>query len=507
MNTSKTSTIGLIELPEFGLLDSEGKNWLGHKYSESVLISKQVLLANLQDAGFDAQLVNLTKGDDVVEYGKLNWGNSEFTKIYLGKKIDDVEPSAYDAWGVTNNFSQNRDIACLTIKHLASKGIPVVVGGSDAIADSRSYLAAGATAVILDKSGAANAPVMDYVLGGIPREELSGVVLADGRKAELRVIQPLSPQDWPLPNLSVVKQCLGTEYKGLPLPENPWPIGSIFTDIGCDRTCDFCQTPSYRLGYRAMSPQRILQWAELQKMAGAQAVMLSSDQFLGRIVKKGGRQDVLEIIKNIKELGLSFFWNNGIELKKMTIGRGINRKSGKNLIPDEELISALCGWDGYVGCYFAYIAAERPVVGQENYSKLLPWQEHCEIMKVIVRAGIPYLRYGLILGFDDDSHESLSRLEEAVWELYEELIAINPALKFQAAPFSLSPISGTPQSEQVRQSGLLRFDDPNIFGSIWTTSVDTHYLSYKEVFEWQKRLTQVGRSRYMEDGIALHVGQ
>ncbi|EDN68034.1 hypothetical protein BGP_2423 [Beggiatoa sp. PS] len=55
--------------------------------------------------------------------------------------------------------------------------------------------------------------------------------------------------------------------------------------------------------------------------------------------------------------------------------------------------------------------------------------------------------------------------------------------------------------------GLLRFDDPNIFGSIWTTSVDTHYLSYKEVFEWQKRLTQVGRSRYMENGVVLHVGQ
>jgi len=507
MNTSKTSTIGLIELPEFGLLDSEGKNWLGHKYNESVLISKQVLLSSLQAEGFDAQLVNLTKGDDAVEYGKLSWGDSEFTKVYLGKKIDDVNPSAYNAWGVTNNFSQNRDIACLTIKHLASKGIPVVVGGSDAIADSRSYLAAGATAVVLDKSGTANGPIMDYVLGKTPRKELAGVILANGSQPPRRVQRPLSPQDWALPDLSVVKQCLGTEYKGLPLPENPWPIGSIFTDIGCDRTCDFCQTPKYRLGYRAMSPERVLQWAELQKAAGAQAVMLSSDQFLGRIVKKGGRENVLEIMKNLRDLGLSFFWNNGIELKKMTVGRGINRKSGENLIPDEELISALCGWDGHVGCYFAYIAAERPVVGRENYSKLLPWQEHCEIMKTIVRAGIPYLRYGLILGFADDSHESLSRLEEAVWELYEELVAINPALKFQAAPFSLSPISGTPQSEQVRQSGLLRFDDPNIFGSIWTTSVDTHYLGYKEVFEWQKRLTLVGRSRYMEDGIVLHVGQ
>jgi hypothetical protein len=501
------SSIGVVELPEFGLLDSEGNNWLGHKYHESVLISKQVLLASLQAEGFDAQLVNLTKGNEVVEYGQLSWGDSQFTKVYLGRKLNHIDPSAYEAWGVTNNFSQNRDIACLTIKHLASQGKPVVVGGSDAIAATHSYLAAGAMAVVLDKSGAANGLIMDYVLGKTPRKELAGVILANGNQPPQRIQQPLSPQDWALPKLAVVKQCLGTEYKGLPLPENPWPIGSIFTDIGCDRTCDFCQTPQYRVGYRAMSPPRVLQWAELQKAAGAKAVMLSSDQFLGRIVKTGGREDVLEIMKNLRELGLAFFWNNGIELKKMTVGRGINRKSGENLTPDEELISALCGWDGQVGCYFAYIAAERPLVGRENYSKLLPWQAHSEIMKAIVRVGIPYIRYGLILGFADDSHETLSRLEEAVWELYEELVAINPTLKFQTAPFSLSPIPGTPQSEQVRQSGLLRFDDHNIFGSIWTTSVNTHYLNYKEVFEWQKRLTQVGRSRYMEDGVVLHVGQ
>jgi len=61
--------------------------WAIHKYSESVLISKQVLLSSLQAEGFDAQLVNLTKGDDAVEYGKLSWGDSEFTKVYLGKKL------------------------------------------------------------------------------------------------------------------------------------------------------------------------------------------------------------------------------------------------------------------------------------------------------------------------------------------------------------------------------------------------------------------------------------
>jgi len=503
MILSKTATIGVVEIPDLGLIDQEGKDWLTHNSKGAILVSKQVLLASLQGAGFETHLHDLGNGDYQEEYGKVNWGDTQFTKICIGGKIDDLDPLAYNAWGVTNNFSQTRETACLTIKHLASKGVPVVVGGSDAIAAPQAYLAAGAAAVVLDKSGAANAPIMDYVLGRTPREELSGVMLASGSQPPMRVRQALSPQDWSLPTVSVAKECLGTWYKGITLPEEHWPIGSIFSDIGCDRHCDFCQTPNYRLGYRAMTPERVLQWATIQKEAGAKAVMLSSDQFLGRIVKKGGREDILEIMKGIKDMGLAVFWNNGLELKKMTLGRGINRKSGSDLSPDEELIEALFGWNGKTGCFYAYTAAERPLVGREKYAKLLPWQEHCDIVKAIVRAGVANIRYGLIIGFADDSHDSLSRLEEAVSELYEELVTINPTQNFQVAPFSVSPIPGTPLSDNLRQSGLLRFDEPSLYGSIWTTSVDTQHLKYKEIYDWQKRLTKIGLTRYMEDGLAI----
>ena len=502
MQLDNASTIGVVEVPEYGLFDSNGKNWLGHSYQDNVLISKQVLLSSLRGEGFDAQLINLNQGDYVGEIGNLHWGDADFTKVYIGTKIEDVDASAHDAWGVTNNFSQNREITCMTIRHLAGKGRPVVAGGSDVIADPQSYLAAGAAALVLDKSGSANGAVMDYVLGRQPRKELAGVMLADSAEPVQRVRQPLSPEDWHVPDLSIAEQCLGLHYKGLPLPAQGLRMGSIISDIGCDRSCDFCQTPTYRLGYRSMSPAKIAEWAAVQKEAGAWAVMLSSDQFLGRMLKKGGRRNVLEIMRNLRESGLAFFWNNGIELRKMTLGRGSSKKDAV-LLPDEELISSLMGWDGNVGCYFAYLPAERPVVGQENYKKLLPWREHCEIVKAIVRTGTAYIRYGLVIGFSDDSHETLSRLEDAVWGLYEELAAINPSVNFQVPPFSLSPIPGSRQSDQVRQSGRLRFDDPNIFGSIWMTSVDTHHLTYREVFEWQKRLTRIGRSRYMEDGAAI----
>jgi hypothetical protein len=496
MMPQKTPTIGVVELPDFGLIDPKGENWLSGIRNKdrkgTALISKQILLSNLQAGGFDAQLINLRNGDYQGEFGQVTWKGTELTKVYLGQNINDLDPLAYDAWGVTNNFSQFREIACLTIKHLVSKGRPVVVGGSDAIAESQFYLAAGATAVVLDKSGAANGAIMDYVLGNSPREALSGVILANvNNQPPPRVRQPLSPEDWPLPEISVAQQCLGSEHKGLPLPEERLLIGSVFTDIGCDRRCDFCQTPEYHIGYRAMSPERVLQWLKIQKEAGAKSVISSSDQFLGRLVRKGGRDEVLEIMKGIRELELAVLWSNGLELKKMTLGRGINRKNA-DLTPDEELISALWDWDGKAGCYFAYLPAERPIFGQQNYAKLLPWQEHCEVVKAIARTGVPYLNYGVIIGFEDDNNDTLSRLEEAVVGLYEDILTINPSLHFQVSPLAISPIPGTKQGANLRQSGLLRFDDPSIFGGMWTPSVDTHHLSYKEIADWQIRLMKIG---------------
>jgi len=327
MHSQNTSTIGLVELPSLGLFQVE-KNLLSDETKDETLISKQILLSNLQAAGFDAQLINLRQGDYQEEYGKITWRNTEYSKVYFGSKIQEVDPLAYEAWGVTNNFSQYREITYLTIQHLASKGRPVVVGGSDAIAEPQSYLAAGATAVVLDKSGAANAPLMDYILGKTPREELSGVILANAsQQPPARIRRPLHPQDWAIPDESVIKQCLGTQHKNLLLPEERLKMGSIMTDMGCDRHCDFCQTPKYRLGYRAMSPARVLQWLVALKEAGAKSVSNYSDQFLGRILKQGGREDIIEIITGLRELGLAVLWPNGLELKKTTLARSINRKN------------------------------------------------------------------------------------------------------------------------------------------------------------------------------------
>ena len=485
--------IGLVELPSVGLIDRDGGRW-SIICNGRALVSKQIFMANLQAGGFEPELVDLRAGTDVEVYGEVEWRGTTLAKTLVGKKFSEIDPKAYDAWGVTCNFTIDREVACMVINHLAKGGKPIVAGGSDVLGEAAPYFQAGATAVVTDKSGAANWAIFDYVLGRPPREKLTGVILADGtRYAPSK--HPLHPEDWAVPSVELAKQCLGTEQLLSSIPGEWTPVGSFLPDIGCDRKCDFCQTPTYGIGYLKMSPKRVLQWLTAQKEAGARSVNWYSDQFLGRTIFPGGREEILQIMKEARELEMSMLWSNGLELKKATLGRGRNYDH-TDLTPDEELIEAVWGWDGKVGCLHAYIPGERPVFGREAYAKLLPWQEHRAVMRAIVRAGVATIGYGVIVGLPEDSHDSLSRLNEALEELYQELSAINPLLKFQVIPNSICPLPGTPQLQNIRQAGLLRFEDPTLMGSFFTACADTNYISYEEVSDWQMTLSQIATPGY-----------
>ncbi len=144
------------------------------------IISKQVLLSNLQAGGFETKFINLRDGDYEENYGRITWRDIELTKNYVGVDIKTVDPESCEVWCITVNFTLYREIAIILLKHQASKGKAVVMGGSAPIAAPQVELRNGATVVVQDKSGAANWPLFNYLLGKGPREALTGVVLADG---------------------------------------------------------------------------------------------------------------------------------------------------------------------------------------------------------------------------------------------------------------------------------------------------------------------------------------
>ncbi|OSO94229.1 radical SAM protein [Cylindrospermopsis raciborskii CENA303] len=493
--------IGLVELPQLKVLDPTGNDWT--EQNQHPLISKQILIANLEAGGFEVELFNLKNGTQQEQFGETIWKGMTLQKIAYGQLVSSIDSESCDAWGVTNNFTIYRELAGLVLRHLAKGGKPIIVGGSDVIAQPHYYFNAGATAVVTDKSGAANWAIFDYVLGQPQREELSGVLFPDGTEYRKRR-HPLHPQDWFLPSISVAQACLGggNDFADNLSESSLLPIGSAMFDLGCDRTCDFCQTPTYGSGYLRMTPERALAWAARQKEAGAKSMVSDSDQFLGRVLFPEGKQEVLDIIKGLREMNLPISWDNGIELRKATKGRGKERNP-EDLEPDEELVEAMWGWDGNTGCFMAYIPAERPFVGRQAYKKLLPWQQHCQMLRAIVRAGVPTISYGFIIGLPEDNRDSFLYLEEAIKELKQELRTINPSLNFFVTPYSIIPIPGTPQEYNLKKANLLRFEDPTIRGNFWTSSVDTHHLTYDQVSDWQLHLFRSLGDNWTTDAMPL----
>ena len=493
--TTKNQTIGLVELPQLKLSDPEGNDFYSLRKFEPI-ISKQILISHLQAGGFQTKFINLRDGDYVENYGHITWRGIELSKNYCGVDIKSIDPESCEIWCITVNFTLYREIAMMLLKHLASTGKVVVVGGSDPFAAPEVYLQNGAAVVVKDKSGAANWPLFNYLLGKGPKEALTGVVLADGTEYRRQRV-PLQPEEWPLPSVEVARECLGTQYWMDPFPEELKPIGAIFPDMGCDRHCDFCQTPTYGTGYRRMTPKRVMEWLDVLCEAGAKSVVSLSDQFLGRTIFPGGREEILEIMQGVRDRNLAVLWPNGLEMRKMTMGRGHSGKK-EDLTPDEEVIQAIYNWDGRKGTLAGYLPAERPIFGRESYAKLVPWQQHKRIVRTIVQTGVPMISYGVIIGLPDDDEEALLRLEEALWEVYQEVKEINPSIIFQVSPFVISPILGTPQGEIIRKSGLLKFEDPALFAGFWTASVDTKHLSYEQVSDWQFRLAKVGDSKNLQ---------
>jgi len=494
--------IALVEAPAVRIVDGSGKDH--HMVRTKEATGKHFLGASLLAGGFEVEIMDMRRPNVEWGYEQVEWAGRTMTSLAKGLKLTDLEPKAFDVWGLTCNYQIQQTLVCELVKYI-SPHRPVVVGGVDASLQPEPYLAAGATLVVHTRDGAANLAAVDFVLGRQPRVPLNGVILKDG--TSLKQTSFLHPELWPLSPIELIKSTLGYEYwEG---EYNVWPLSHLniypqatwLGDYGCDRGCDFCGTPLFwknaKLGaggrrelsniYKYMSPERVLAWVRLLKEAGAKSIISLSDQFLGRVLfGEEGRKEAMAICQGFRDLGLSFYWPNGSnELQKMTRGHGLS----KDTTPDEELIHALYDWNGVKGCFHAYIPAERPVEGKEAYAKLLPLNTHKEVVRQIVRAGTPSLTYGCIIGLKDDGAKEMQALYDYVLWFKEELKSINPKLIFWLAPFCIRPIPGTGQYLTLEKHRLLH-PHPTMRGA-YGTPMPTMHLRAEEIAEWQQRFLEL----------------
>jgi len=432
---------------------------------------------------------DLRDSNNNIEFGSVPWRSHILTKIAKSLPWEDIDPGECDVWGLTANFHIEREIIQMLCKHLGSTGKPVVVGGSDAFVDPTAYINAGATVVVMDKSGGSNQAAIDIACGS-GTDYPYMLYTKDGYIKNGR--PRLHPENWRLPDLSFVDISLGrTNWRKPFTPDSDFPTSELILDHGCDRACSFCATPLYGLGYQYMTPGRVREWLERQKEAGANSIGVMSDQFLARVLypEKGdvpsGRTQLLQIVDHLRDLKLNWSFNNGIEIRKLTHGRGFK---GGDCTVDMELMEALCGRSDGLGCASIYIPAERPLQGTDRHEKLLQWSDHVEMVKAIVRAGVPNITYSVIIGYPEETDESLAHLMDVMRELKEEIMSINPELNMVVNPNSFIPFPGTPERVSLVAEGLLSQDADPVLVNSWTPTYRTRALTGEELTEWQRKL-------------------
>ncbi len=486
---TKTKKILLVSPPALFLKGSDG-----YRYSDGIpvagVIMLQPLIGSLETAGLEVALFNMRNDISELSLGVVQWNNKTLTKTLRGMPVSHIPLDKADVFGITSNFHQAQEAVCHVVAFLASRGKKVVVGGSDAIAQPQVYVDAGATVVVLDKSGGSNAAAVEWALIGSTNKPCR--LLTTKGAVEIGKWR-LHPNDWTIPSQKYIKDMCEGPWRNS-LPKNRFPLSSIVLDQGCDQDCNFCMTRRggpYGLGYQHMSVQTVKRWVQAQVEAGIRTINFMPDQFLGRVLWPGGCEDVLEIMTMLRESGVTWMWRNGLELSKMTVGISTRQYSrvkqqGVDFTPNRELIHALYGPE----CINAFIPLERPVDGTKQYSKLMEWNNVKEVCKVIVESGAPDLLFGVIIGLCEDSHETLSRLDDALYELREILTAINPLALISFNPTNIILFPGIPLTQEYMDLGYIPpKTDPALITKN-TPITGTDYLSVEELSAWQHRLYQ-----------------
>src|ERR1044072_1755069 len=137
-------------------------------------------------------------------------------------------------------------------------------------------------------------------------------------------------------------------------------------------------------------------------------------------------------------------------------GRGKWEKGGGL---DQELIEAMFQSDGRAGCYRSYIPLERIDASELPYRKLKAFDVERGILLSIAQQGVALLNLGVIIGNPAESYKSLSRTEERMLELKNEILDLTGGRTYPFANFFLHiPICGTNDYRLFHKEGRLAFD-------------------------------------------------
>jgi hypothetical protein len=485
--------ITLIETP-LALLrskDGENVNACRTNYPKiSQLMIAGLLRSRLPELGLspEVRVVDM-KGRDpkkVEPYGEVFYGEARLDKLRLGMSFEDVREDLLesDIVGLTANFTQEANVICDFIRF--SKSISdarVIVGGSDAIARPAHYLAAGADAVLLGEGEVAGPKVVAALVKGGDLRAIDGIayIVDGGIRNQGSPKSQISMEDVAYPALDIAR--LDEYYEdhegSLPSGVRP-PLMYFESSRGCKMVCTFCTTPYLRKGYRAMSTGRIEQWFDHFQKFGISTILLTEDNLLSRLHYSGGREEILEIFRLMRARRFAWEFSNGFEIGKLADARG-------NI--DYELIDVMFSsrsvGDRFVGCYRSFMPIESlRDDGPKQFKKLRTWDIEKEILRAIAAAGLPAFGFGIMVGFVDDTPETLKITAQRCDELRAACFEANSRATQHFQIFNNILLPGTPNfqkfSERTDYDICAHPELFNFYTSILNGDHFGHWDNYRE---------------------------
>jgi len=454
-------------------LSIDGRN-LGAVRTHFPKIS-QLMLAAIIEKSFpeiNVRIVDMkTLGNQEVKYKEIKYGSRTIEAYQVGLPFSAVADTiaSSDALIFTNNFTQEAEVIgdLIEFAKQVNPNVKVWIGGSDAMVQRAE----------VDRQHYFHSRGADYVSAGDGE-----LTLPDLIRGHLQKQTPiLSDFDRvPDPALHLVNLADYTESHegGLPAGVTP-PLMYVETSRGCRQSCDFCSTPFTKGRYRYMSEGRIEHALAQFHQFGIRTLLLIEDNILSRLDLPDGRDEVLHWFRSMFEQGFVWEFANGVEIGKL-------EKGG---VLDQELIEAMFQYDGRAGCYRSYIPLERIDSSELPYRKLKAFDVEKGILLSIAQQGVALLNLGVIIGNPAESHKSLSRTEDRMLELKDEILDLTGGRTYPFANFFLHiPICGTNDYRRFHKEGRLAFDidtNPELY-NFYTSILRGDNFSYDELTEIRK---------------------
>lgn len=383
-------------------------------------VQLQILSTALRELnGVNVEIVDMkTLGNKEVRYKTIKHEGLEFECYRIGADFKDIAEivKGSDIIGVTSPFTQNAQIVTDLAKFI--RGIDtktrLIVGGYDTnTIDRQQYYLQNGFDNVIPRDGEVHFPefiTSEFGINHRSKRIDQDIVLGKIKRPARKLILPF-------PDLDNVDLESYIEIEDGALPKGAsLPVGYFVSSRGCDRTCDFCTIWVTNKGnYEVMEVRDVEKLLEHYKDHGITTLLHAESNLLTRL-KYGskGRRNLIDTMKLMREYGFAWEFFDGIEFSRLV------KDDGRT--PDDELIDLLFKPEiregKLVGGYRAYVPLEAGYEGRrQTFDKLRPYNVQKDIIRRIVETGVTQISSGIILGFPEDTNETLQESRKRYHEL------------------------------------------------------------------------------------------